>query len=172
MEKIDRELLIREISCRLPYGIKAQVFGWDYEKGKIAIPLKVYSVNTDGYVSFEYNRYNVETVCVEDCLLFLRPMSSMTEEELKELVNLNLIRINSYKRDLVIKETEFFLDICWYVQIAYKDNNGDECVTNLYVGRGSSIEEIDWLNKKHFDYRGLIEKGLALPASDGMYNFK
>ena len=30
---------------------------------------------------------------------------------------------------------------------------------------------IDWLNAHHFDYRGLIEKGLALEAPEGMYNF-
>lgn len=29
---------------------------------------------------------------------------------------------------------------------------------------------IDWLNAHHFDYRGLIEKGLALEAPEGMYN--
>lgn len=28
----------------------------------------------------------------------------------------------------------------------------------------------DWLNSRHFDYRGLIEKGLALEAPEGMYN--
>ena len=28
---------------------------------------------------------------------------------------------------------------------------------------------VDWLNAHHFDYRGLIEKGLALEASEGMY---
>lgn len=30
----------------------------------------------------------------------------------------------------------------------------------------------DYLNSKHFDYRGLIEKGLALEAPEGMYNIK
>ena len=29
---------------------------------------------------------------------------------------------------------------------------------------------IDWLNTYHFDYHGLIEKGLALEAPEGMYN--
>jgi len=29
---------------------------------------------------------------------------------------------------------------------------------------------IDWLNAHHFDYRGLIEKGLALEAPEGMYS--
>jgi hypothetical protein len=32
-----------------------------------------------------------------------------------------------------------------------------------------SLEQMDWLNKHHFDYRGLIEKGLALEAPEGMY---
>ena len=31
---------------------------------------------------------------------------------------------------------------------------------------------IDWLNSHHFDYRGLIKKGLALEAPEGMYNIK
>ena len=29
---------------------------------------------------------------------------------------------------------------------------------------------VDWLNANHFDYRGLIEKGLASEAIEGMYN--
>ena len=32
-------------------------------------------------------------------------------------------------------------------------------------------ESIDWLNSHHFDYRGLIEKGLALEAPKDMYKF-
>ena len=32
--------------------------------------------------------------------------------------------------------------------------------------------DVDWLNKHHFDYRGLIEKGLALEAPEDMYNVK
>ena len=28
---------------------------------------------------------------------------------------------------------------------------------------------VDWLNAHHFDYRGLIEKGLALEATEEMY---
>ena len=31
-------------------------------------------------------------------------------------------------------------------------------------------KQIDFYNKYHFDYRGLIEKGLALEAPENMYN--
>ena len=30
----------------------------------------------------------------------------------------------------------------------------------------------DWLNSHHFDYRGLIPKGLAIEAPEGMYDIK
>ena len=33
-----------------------------------------------------------------------------------------------------------------------------------------SINQYDWLNAHHFDYRGAIEKGVALEAPEGMYN--
>ena len=33
-----------------------------------------------------------------------------------------------------------------------------------------NVNQIDWLNSHHFDYRGLIEKNLALEAPKGMYN--
>ena len=34
------------------------------------------------------------------------------------------------------------------------------------------IELFEWLNSHHLDYRGLIEKGLALEAPEGMYKIK
>ena len=37
-------------------------------------------------------------------------------------------------------------------------------LTRIIDGYDSSLL-IDWLNKNHFDYRGLIEKGLAIDAS-------
>jgi hypothetical protein len=32
-----------------------------------------------------------------------------------------------------------------------------------------SLKQLDYPNARHFDYRGLIEKGLALEAPAGMY---
>ena len=38
-------------------------------------------------------------------------------------------------------------------------------------GLCEALEKLqDWLNRNHFDYRGLIEKGLAIEAPEGMYN--
>lgn len=34
----------------------------------------------------------------------------------------------------------------------------------------TTAEKYDWLNAHHFDYRGLIEKGLVAQAPEGMYN--
>ena len=33
----------------------------------------------------------------------------------------------------------------------------------------NNTECLDWLNTHHFDYRGLIGKGLAIEAPEGMY---
>ena len=70
---------------------------------------------------------------------YLRQMSSMTEEE-----KLQLSKYACIGEDL---NGEFI----------------DE------VQRKDCAAYIDWLNKHHFDYRGLIKKGLAIEAPEGMY---
>jgi len=56
------------------------------------------------------------------------------------------------------KEKQESLEFAWlddWNRLAAYDNN--------------IVKYIDWLNKHHFDYRGLIEKNLALEAPEGMY---
>ena len=72
----------------------------------------------------------------KDFIPYLRPMSSMTEDEISEF----------QKRLKIIQDVEQALHFC------------------------NTVESIDWLNAHHFDYRGLIEMGLALEAPEGMYN--
>ena len=81
MKQEDKKLLFRYLSMALPYGVKAKVWGWDEEKGEVEVSLRIYSINTDGYVYFETNKYDIDYLSVEECRLYLRPMSSMTEEE-------------------------------------------------------------------------------------------
>ena len=47
----------------------------------------------------------------------------------------------------------------------------DTCFTHILIffNRIYSLEQFEWLNEHHFDYRGLIERGLALAAPEGMY---
>ena len=44
------------------------------------------------------------------------------------------------------------------------------------LGNGDVVAHCDrlveWLDSKHFDHRGLIEKGLAFEAFDGLYTLK
>ena len=79
---------------------------------------------------------------------YLRSMSSMTEEERDELEILC---------DSMSIDDEGNADI--YIAIL---KNYNPILFNTKV--------IDWFNSHHFDYRGLIEKGLALEAPEGMYN--
>ena len=118
MTQEEKELLLKDLSARLPYGIIASVRGSDEEFQHFHIlgakDDKVWVKN--------------DILCVDDfddvevVKPYLRPMSSMTEEEKEE-----------------------------------------------YRKKGFYWSDIDWLNEHHFDYRGLIEKGLAIEASEGMY---
>lgn len=127
MKPEDKQLLLQDLCARLPYGVKALCKGWNDEKGEVDIPLTVYSINTDGYVYFESNDYDVNYLPIEECKPYLRPMSSMTEEEYNEL------------GDLLKAEDP-----------------------NLNLDEVMATIEIDWLNENMFDFRGLIDKGLAL----------
>lgn len=82
-----------------------------------------------------------------ECKPYLRSMSSMTEEEKEELKK-------EHKKDERI-----------YVEVIERIANGDE------HARGTAVPHfaVDWCNAHHFDYRGLIEKGLALEAPKDMY---
>jgi hypothetical protein len=47
---------------------------------------------------------------------------------------------------------------------------GDSCDSYDFDIEFSKLAKVtDWLNKKMFDYRGLIPMGLALEAPEGMY---
>lgn len=70
-----------------------------------------------------------------DCKPYLRSMSSMTEEEHNEWFN--------YHHEIELKEVK---------------SSGDYLKAAI-LGESASI---DWLNKKMFDYRGLIPKDIAI----------
>ncbi|MDY6394570.1 MAG: hypothetical protein SPL07_07070 [Bacteroidales bacterium] len=122
MTQEDKELLLVDLCARLPYGVKCINIRWPRD-GHVEIS----NINTNSQKVQIF-----EDWCdINDCKPYLRPMSSMTEEEKTEL---------------------------W------------ELLRKL--GMTADVKRLDWLNKKMFDYRGLIPKGLALEALEGMYNAK
>lgn len=120
MTKEDKELLLKELCARLPYGIKILIESWNFESDQeLSVIESLEEIDKDGYIN------NTKVYKVEDIKPYLFPLSSMTDEQKSQ-----------YKFYL----TRF-----------------------VFVYDASLL--IDWLNKNHFDYRGIIEKGLAIDAT-------
>ena len=137
MTQADKDLILRDLCGRLSYGVKvyrkwiAPLSGspeegiFDFCIFDIEILLSPHNwVSTEKGIR-EVREYDIKP--------YLRPMSSMTEEERAERIGL-------------LWELEGHIN----EDVAYKYQ--------------------DWLNKHHFDYRGLIPKGLALEAPEGIYD--
>ena len=114
MTQEEKELLIKDLCGRLPYGVQYKD-AHGYKK-------------TIDIWSPEFHTALNTILYDEKPSLYLRPMSSMTEEEKAELFQL--------------------------------------------MGNGTDIQRVDFYNTHHFDYRGLIPMGLALPAPEDMYSTK
>jgi hypothetical protein len=145
MTQEEKELLLKDLCTRLPYGLKVY-FKPSLETGEEGVE------TTLELIDVGYNVFNTYSVYPESVIPYLRPMSSMTEEEFQELHS--ICPHSTFNKTNVPG---------WIIGI-----DGSE------YGRISRIDEIskllDWLNSHHFDYRGLIEKGLALEVTEGMYN--
>ena len=125
MTQEEKQLLLKDLSARLPYHVRCKIWLKDgtTEEGSLDLEHNYGDVLRD---AFYYND-------IKDIKPYLRPMSSMTEEERKIYAKL------------------LFADLGGVYEDYYK--------------------ALDYLNSLHIDYRGLIEKGLALEAPDGMYVF-
>ncbi len=127
----DKDLLLKDLSARLPYSVKCCVFKeipewFEKQYGATKDLVKVdftLDVNTFSYVIKNYDG-NFKP--------YLRSMSSMTNEEVLEYISL--------------KESIVASDGITYSFETHKS--------------------IDWLNAHHFDYRGLIKKGLAIEVTE------
>ena len=157
MKQEEKQLLLTDLSARLPYNVYVW-FKTRYRSYAITDVL-------DGaiYTYIETHLLEDDDESEKDIIKpYLRPMSSMTEEEAKEIATLR-----GLKNILSVQITDKYIDV-----IIDDGFNSTERSTIWYDEIISSIEIFDWLNKKMFDYRGLIEKDLALEALEGMYNLK
>ena len=136
MTQEDKELLLKDLCARLPYGVK--VLRLDFNK-----------VKEIQYIEPLYNRVKLlgdssgGTVSIEDVVPYLRPISSMTKEEKDEFEDIIGFKVWSDDFD---NEFDFMSN-----EYSYIDK---ECVVNTF----------NWLNAHHFDYRDLISMGLAIEA--------
>lgn len=121
MKQKERQLLLKDLYTRLFYGEIQAIEDDEYE------PCTITEYDGDDFIDDEGWTHRLG-----EFKPYLRPMSSMTEEERKEYKHL----------------------------IAFSGSPD------------GSANLIDWLNAHHFDYRNLIEKGLALEAPKGMYKEK
>ena len=129
MTQEEKQLLLKDLCARLPYhpivsvaynyADKGIVWGFDVLRIKLLLEIEEEE-------SWEYIKP------------YLRPMSSMTEEEKVE-----------------------YGDRCYFT-LECINANQQYYFNELY----------DWLNAHHFDYRGLIERGLAIAISEDNNPYK
>ena len=140
MTQEDKDLLLKDLSARLLYGVALDVdtADWKAPQGHIKVKMEGFGIlfkDMSLIVNGSYYGDNYKP--------FLRSMSSMTKEEKETYYNL------CYEEE---REEYEFGD--WVTRVYYHD----------------TIDSIDYLNSIHIDYRGLIKKGLALETPEGMYS--
>lgn len=140
MKQEDKELLLRDLCSKLPYGTKGLCTEISTQKVYAIEGVCVYYRDVPIVHLRDQGLINMPIMYVRP---YLFPLSSMTKEQKEELENLG-----------------------WYFD-NFEIHNVSECLGTYreYIAHSDCFALIDWLNKNHFDYRGLIEKSLALDAT-------
>ena len=146
----EKELLLNVLKDGLPYGIQLQITdvnGFTFN-GELQVLSKNWcSLNIVDPVKREKIKNGTIPLNYIYIKPYLRPMSSMTEAE-----RFKVEQIIGY--DVEIRDDFMSLFSPSIKRVSYLE----------------LLAVFNWLNEHHFDYRGLIEKGLALEAPEGMYN--
>lgn len=140
MTQENKDLLLKDLCARLPYGVKMNHIA-DTENNPITL---VGIAKT--MITLE-SRAGYGTSDIEDYIPYLFPLSSMTEEQYKLLEESGILSNCSHSYEYVNPHIHG-------VSFIFKEF------------KTYSLELIEWLNKNHFDYRGLIKKGLANDATN------
>lgn len=135
MTQEDKEILLKDLCARLPYGVKVKIKYYDDVWELLAI-----YTNGTTYATRDIG-YPIETY-FEDCKPYLFPLSSMTVEHMCKVQN--LLPNNC---DISFKNQK----------ITFFDEG------NIQL---EQLEKVfNFFNLCHYDYRGLIPKGLANDAT-------
>ena len=139
MTQENKELLLKDLCARTPYGVKAQYMN---------------SIFVIDYVSPMYGEVKLDTpdnwtVGVSEVKPYLLPLSSITKEMMEEP---NIYGFFKY-RDTITNVGH----------LESKDGVSEEIYT--YIDIESISVLMEFFHSHHIDYRGLIEKGLAIDAT-------
>ena len=140
MRQEDKELLFADLSARLPYGVIIsvkdindfqfdgilQVLGQNWCRLNILDPIKKAKVKNQ---TIPLNHIYIKP--------YLRPMSSMTEDELQR-----------------------------YHELCDIDEEVGVGSSIEIIATHDTPKSLDYLNSIHVDYRGLIPKGLAISTEE------
>lgn len=142
----DKELIIKDLCTRLPYGVKVNVI---YSNENASSFRQRVCIEGDNELNTDImGLYRCDEI---DIRPYLFPLSSITDEQALELFNIFGLECPSTEED--------YIKINEITGITFFLLKGFDVETHL-------DKLIDWLNKNHFDYRGLIEKSLALDATN------
>lgn len=129
MTQENKELLMKDLSARLPYGVKLGFYASATNQTYECVLLGIEPDDDEPVIA------KTDAGCfymlADNVKPYLFPLSSMTEEQTQELESLMEIITIPVWGEILSPTPEYY----------------------------------DWLNKNHFDYRGLIEKGLAIDAT-------
>lgn len=94
MTQEEKDLLLKDLCGRLPYGVMVSILSWDpremdYYDGVDTL----YSINGDGYIKTTNEEYEFNA---EEIKPYLFPLSSMTEEQLEEFEKCGLEGYHDY----------------------------------------------------------------------------
>lgn len=144
MKKEDNELLLNDLCARLPYGVKiALKNNGGYHHENIA---KKGDVTIEKLKGFNLKGFNSRYFCIfhDDPNDWYWYDDDIVVDDIKPYL-FPLSSMTEEQRE-------------YYEQFTFESAS--------HFGFVSEAEElIAWLNKNHFDYRGLIEKGLAIDAT-------
>lgn len=136
MTQEEEDILLKDLSTRLPYGVKVQL-----STNEVGILHQIAKGTCTIFIKNRITPPDFFDVSINDIKPYLFPSSSITKDQMIELSNIsNAIYIYPSDAEIVVSRAS----------------------ENLL----QFVPVFDWLNKNHFDYRGLISKGLAIDATN------
>lgn len=137
MTQEDKDLLLKDLCGRIPYGVRMLELD---PINNIELELYLNNVSLEGSCCVNTKDDGIICSSIDAFKPYLFPISSITEEQKKEApFESSLLNAFINGHISLFKDEELTVD--------------------------DIVRMLDWLNKNHFDYRGLIPKGLAIDAT-------